>query len=256
VPGIGPWTARGFLLVALDRPDVFLSGDLALRRAPTNVRLRPPSDRRRSGSGFGPLTPVSEPCSELPLRIRIRRATVIDSVGIIGARRLGQAMARTALRAGRRVVIADSRGPESLTSVVTTLGEGVSAVTADDAAAARRAAPRPDAPRFRPGRPDRRVLGLPGGRAFAELLIDLEEDKAARRSCSGCSGRWSGSRQAARRAGYFEAVPASAAALGPHGPGRRMSMMGVLICLRLHWVWFVRLTARSLSRFGLGPLSG
>jgi DNA-3-methyladenine glycosylase II len=33
VPGIGPWTARGFLLVALDRPDVFLSGDVALRRA-------------------------------------------------------------------------------------------------------------------------------------------------------------------------------------------------------------------------------
>src|SRR5262249_27158465 len=33
VPGIGVWTARGFLLVALDRPDVFLSGDLALRRA-------------------------------------------------------------------------------------------------------------------------------------------------------------------------------------------------------------------------------
>lgn len=33
VSGIGLWTARGFLLVALDRPDVFLSGDLALRRA-------------------------------------------------------------------------------------------------------------------------------------------------------------------------------------------------------------------------------
>src|SRR3977135_3992486 len=33
VPGIGPWTARGFLLVGLDRPDGFLSGDLALRRA-------------------------------------------------------------------------------------------------------------------------------------------------------------------------------------------------------------------------------
>jgi DNA-3-methyladenine glycosylase II len=31
VSGIGLWTARGFLLVALDRPDVFLSGDLALR---------------------------------------------------------------------------------------------------------------------------------------------------------------------------------------------------------------------------------
>ena len=33
VPGIGPWTAHGFLLVALDRPNVFLPGDLALRRA-------------------------------------------------------------------------------------------------------------------------------------------------------------------------------------------------------------------------------
>jgi DNA-3-methyladenine glycosylase II len=33
VQGIGPWTAHGFLIVALDRPDVLLSGDLALRRA-------------------------------------------------------------------------------------------------------------------------------------------------------------------------------------------------------------------------------
>jgi predicted dinucleotide-binding enzyme len=61
---------------------------------------------------------------------------VTDSVGIIGAGRLGQAMARTALRAGRRVVIANSRGPGSLTSAVTSLGEGVSPGTADDAAAA------------------------------------------------------------------------------------------------------------------------
>ena len=33
VPGIGPWTAHGFLIFALDRPDVLLAGDLALRRA-------------------------------------------------------------------------------------------------------------------------------------------------------------------------------------------------------------------------------
>jgi predicted dinucleotide-binding enzyme len=45
-------------------------------------------------------------------------------------------MARTALRAGRRVVIANSRGPESLGSVASTLGEGVSTVTVDEAAAA------------------------------------------------------------------------------------------------------------------------
>ncbi len=57
VPGIGPWTARGFLLVALDRPDVFLSGDLALRRTiqreyafdhlPTDAELVELSDRWR-----------------------------------------------------------------------------------------------------------------------------------------------------------------------------------------------------------------
>ena len=33
VSGIGPWTAQGFLIFALDRPDVLLSGDLALRHA-------------------------------------------------------------------------------------------------------------------------------------------------------------------------------------------------------------------------------
>src|SRR6476646_2685497 len=57
VPGIGPWSARRFLLVALDRPDVFLSGDLALRRAiqrtygfdhlPTEGEVAEVSDRWR-----------------------------------------------------------------------------------------------------------------------------------------------------------------------------------------------------------------
>lgn len=57
-------------------------------------------------------------------------------VGIIGAGRLGQAMARTALRAGRQVVLANSRGPESLASVVAAFGEGASAGTVDEAAGA------------------------------------------------------------------------------------------------------------------------
>jgi DNA-3-methyladenine glycosylase II len=57
VPGIGPWTARGFMLISLERPDVFLSGDLALRRAiqraygfdqlPTEEELTQLSDRWR-----------------------------------------------------------------------------------------------------------------------------------------------------------------------------------------------------------------
>lgn len=37
IPGIGPWTVHGFLIIALDRPDVVLSGDLALRRAMRHV---------------------------------------------------------------------------------------------------------------------------------------------------------------------------------------------------------------------------
>jgi len=61
---------------------------------------------------------------------------VTDPVGIIGAGRLGQAMARTALRAGRRVVIANSRGPKSLASVVSALGSGVSAGTVHESASA------------------------------------------------------------------------------------------------------------------------
>jgi DNA-3-methyladenine glycosylase II len=33
IPGIGPWTAQGVLLIALRREDVVLPGDLALRKA-------------------------------------------------------------------------------------------------------------------------------------------------------------------------------------------------------------------------------
>ena len=57
-------------------------------------------------------------------------------VGIIGAGRLGQAMARTALRGGRTVVLANSRGPETLAGVVSALGDGASAGTVEEAATA------------------------------------------------------------------------------------------------------------------------
>jgi DNA-3-methyladenine glycosylase II len=33
IPGIGPWTVRGALIIALGREDVVLPGDLALRKA-------------------------------------------------------------------------------------------------------------------------------------------------------------------------------------------------------------------------------
>ena len=57
VSGIGPWTAHGFLIFALDRPDVLLSGDLALRHAverlygldhvPTDVEMQELAERWR-----------------------------------------------------------------------------------------------------------------------------------------------------------------------------------------------------------------
>jgi 8-hydroxy-5-deazaflavin:NADPH oxidoreductase len=59
-----------------------------------------------------------------------------NSIGIIGAGRIGQTMAQIARGAGRQVVIANSRGPQSLRSLVEALGEGVSAGTVEDAAAA------------------------------------------------------------------------------------------------------------------------
>jgi predicted dinucleotide-binding enzyme len=60
----------------------------------------------------------------------------MTQIGIIGAGRLGQAMAQTALRVGRSVVISNSRGPDSLAPVVSTLGDGAAAGTVDEAAAA------------------------------------------------------------------------------------------------------------------------
>jgi 8-hydroxy-5-deazaflavin:NADPH oxidoreductase len=55
-------------------------------------------------------------------------------VGIIGAGRLGQALAQVAVRAGRSVAISNSRGPASLDMVASALG--ARATTAADAAAA------------------------------------------------------------------------------------------------------------------------
>jgi predicted dinucleotide-binding enzyme len=53
----------------------------------------------------------------------------------IGAGNIGQAFARAALRAGRQVVIPNSRGPQSLGPVVAALRPGASAGTTGEAAA-------------------------------------------------------------------------------------------------------------------------
>jgi 8-hydroxy-5-deazaflavin:NADPH oxidoreductase len=60
----------------------------------------------------------------------------IKTVGIIGAGHIGQTMAKIARRAGRQVVISNREGPASLASLVQELGDGVSAGTVNEAAAA------------------------------------------------------------------------------------------------------------------------
>lgn len=60
----------------------------------------------------------------------------IKNVGIIGAGRIGKTIAQIAIRAGRSVVISNSRGPASLVSLVEELGDGATAGTVKDAAAA------------------------------------------------------------------------------------------------------------------------
>ncbi|MBF4615316.1 NADPH-dependent F420 reductase [Curtobacterium sp. VKM Ac-1376] len=60
----------------------------------------------------------------------------MTTIGIIGAGNIGSQLARLAVRIGHQVVIANSRGPETLTDLVTELGADARAATRDEAAAA------------------------------------------------------------------------------------------------------------------------
>jgi 8-hydroxy-5-deazaflavin:NADPH oxidoreductase len=59
-----------------------------------------------------------------------------DAVGIIGAGRIGTVLARAALRAGRAVLLANSRGPETLESLAAELGSRASAASPEEASRA------------------------------------------------------------------------------------------------------------------------
>ena len=71
--------------------------------------------------------------------IRPRDASLANgmtTVGIIGAGHIGSALATGFVRNGYDVVIANSRGPETLADLVASIGDGVRAATAQDAAEA------------------------------------------------------------------------------------------------------------------------
>lgn len=60
----------------------------------------------------------------------------MSTFGIIGAGNIGTAVSTALIRAGHQVVIANSRGPESLADLVAQLGDGARAATAEEAARA------------------------------------------------------------------------------------------------------------------------
>ncbi len=60
----------------------------------------------------------------------------MTTVGFIGSGEIGSTIARLAIAAGHRVVLSNSRGPETLTDTIADLGPQASAATSADAAAA------------------------------------------------------------------------------------------------------------------------
>jgi predicted dinucleotide-binding enzyme len=63
-------------------------------------------------------------------------ANAIKSIGIIGAGHIGSQVARLAVKSGYNVVISNSRGPETLSALITDLGPKARAATSVEAAKA------------------------------------------------------------------------------------------------------------------------
>ena len=81
IPGIGPWTVHGMLIIAFDRPDVVLPGDLACCARPSGRRTRWTTCRRHKRSSpsprhGGPTAVWPRPCCFRPPSTLHRPGTV------------------------------------------------------------------------------------------------------------------------------------------------------------------------------------
>jgi HhH-GPD superfamily base excision DNA repair protein/short chain dehydrogenase len=100
VPSIGPWSARGFLLVALDCPDVYLTGDIAFRRAIQRVYASKPV--RDPGLVVVDRRSTREPVGALSQPLENKSAIVTGAASGMGA-----ATARELATRGARVLVVD-----------------------------------------------------------------------------------------------------------------------------------------------------
>jgi len=89
------------------------------------------------------------------------------TIGIIGSGEVAQAIAKHALRAGYSVLLSNSRGPESLTEIVASLGDRASAVTVAEAVDA-----------------DLIVVGNKGMHGAARVLGSVPNKVAHKASCN------------------------------------------------------------------------
>src|SRR3954452_4424431 len=71
-----------------------------------------------------------------PGKRKVRRCSVMTTIGLIGAGHIGSQVARLAVRSGYNVVISNSRGPETLAGLIAELGPASRAGTAMEAAQA------------------------------------------------------------------------------------------------------------------------
>ena len=72
ISGIGPWTVHGMLIIALERPDVVLPGDLALRKVIQRAYAMdylPSQDEVRAR---GAVAPLPQPGHRVPLPAGVR----------------------------------------------------------------------------------------------------------------------------------------------------------------------------------------
>ena len=76
-------------------------------------------------------------CRKTPSLVQLKtieKGYAMPTLGIIGSGNIGSAVARLAVAAGMNVVIANSRGPETLTDLIADLGPLAQAATVEDAA--------------------------------------------------------------------------------------------------------------------------